>query len=199
MVLSFYIFKNINFYDVDKNILSNDVKGNPMIGNKNAVNEIIIFSDYSCPYCKNFHKKTLPIIEDKFVNKNKARVIIVNVDILGDNSEIFARVGNSLLVKYPQKFWEYFNSVYENQNDNNSKEINEKDINGILSKVQIPENKIKEIRDEYIDDQGEANRLLKRNDDAYKKYATPYVPAVYVNGHFIEDSYSVDEIESYLK
>ncbi len=197
--ISLLFFKNLNLYDVQSELLSDEVNGNPWIGNKDAKNKIVVFSDFSCPYCKEFHDEVLPILNKKHIGNEEASLTIINVDILGENSKIFAYLGDSIYINYPEKYWDYFHLVYENQKINNKKVVREKDIIKMLKQLDISKKKIEKIIKDYKSSYTNGNYRIEKNKNVYKKYSVPYVPSVYVNGHFVEDAYSIKEIEKYLK
>jgi len=52
-----------------------DAPNGKIVGNPNAPMRLEVFSDFSCPGCKNFHEQTLPILMKEFVGPGKAFIV----------------------------------------------------------------------------------------------------------------------------
>jgi protein-disulfide isomerase len=51
------------------------VGGSPMKGNANAPVTIVEFSDYQCPFCKNFFSETLSLLEKNYIDTGKVNLV----------------------------------------------------------------------------------------------------------------------------
>ena len=47
----------------------------PVLGDKNAVVEMIEFSDYQCPFCRKFWTETLPSIKSEYIDTGKVKFV----------------------------------------------------------------------------------------------------------------------------
>ena len=56
-------------------ILAADPPNGKIVGNPSAPSRLEIFSDFSCPGCKNFHDNILPIVMTEFVTPGKAYLV----------------------------------------------------------------------------------------------------------------------------
>jgi len=55
-----------------RTISSND---DPFKGNSDAPVTIVEFSDFQCPFCKNFFKQTLPVIDEVYIQTGKVKFV----------------------------------------------------------------------------------------------------------------------------
>lgn len=83
----------------------------PFKGNSSADVEIIEFSDYDCPYCKNFHDDTLPQIMQNYGDKIKFAYREYPVHPGADKASEAALCAND-----QGKFWQYHDKLFEEQN-----------------------------------------------------------------------------------
>ncbi|TDE85065.1 thioredoxin domain-containing protein [Deinococcus sp. S9] len=79
----------------------------PVLGDPGVGGEIVVFSDYKCPNCRDFERVHLPIIERELVNTGQAHVVFLQSPFLGTDSmtasiaaECAYRQSNALFLKY---------------------------------------------------------------------------------------------------
>lgn len=78
-----------------------DDPASPRLGAKNAKLTLVIFTDYNCPYCKQFD----PLLE-KIVNKYPDVALVVKLlPFRGESSISSARVALTTWEQHPQQFW----------------------------------------------------------------------------------------------
>jgi protein-disulfide isomerase len=63
------------YYGPCKVNVSINVDGNPVEGDQGAPVTMVTFSDYECPYCKNFAVQTLSQIRTNYVDAGKVKVV----------------------------------------------------------------------------------------------------------------------------
>jgi len=81
-------------------------------GNANAPVTIIEFSEYQCPFCGRFARDTLPSIVRDYVDTGKVK--FVYRDFVVHSSSQDAQEAAEC-AKEQDKFWEYHDVLYENQ------------------------------------------------------------------------------------
>ncbi|BBO00028.1 DsbA family protein [Sporolactobacillus terrae] len=89
----------------------------PYIGDRNAKNIIVEFSDYRCPWCKKFQVEVYPKIKTKLVNTGKAKFYYVNLTVLGPDSAKAANASYYIYKEYPQSFFAFHDALFESQSD----------------------------------------------------------------------------------
>jgi protein-disulfide isomerase len=87
------------------------------MGDKNAKVKVEEFSDYQCPYCKQFATTQEQTFVDKYVTTGKVQWTFVPFAFLGDESVKAAEA--SLCAADQNKFWEYHDLLFENQKGEN--------------------------------------------------------------------------------
>lgn len=105
-----YVSISNNNIDVFENI---DVGINPPKGNPNSEVVLIEFSDFQCPFCK----RAIPII-DEILNEYEEDVIFYYRNFpltIHENSFIAAEAAEC--ANEQDKFWEYHDILFENQNN----------------------------------------------------------------------------------
>ncbi|WP_380571835.1 DsbA family protein (plasmid) [Staphylococcus hyicus] len=198
IAVSLIFFKKVSFQDVDPIKIKEETKNNPYLGDNKAKNTIIEFMDFKCPYCKKFHEDTFYSINNKFIKKGDVEYRIVNASILGDDSLIASRAAYAVYIHAPNEYWAFHNNLFSLQKGGHEKTFSTSKIDKEIEKLNISSSKIKKIKKEYKTQNSKSWNLAKEDQEMYKKYKNKYVPSVYVNGKFIKDPYSIEEVEKYL-
>lgn len=85
------------------------------MGSEDAPVTMIEFSDFQCPFCGEFHEKSLPMIMENYVATGKVRFVYRNFTILGPNSYRAAKA--ALCANEQDSFWRYHDYLFANQNE----------------------------------------------------------------------------------
>lgn len=89
------------------------VRGNAM-GDPNAPVVIEEFSDFQCPYCRQFALQTMPLIIEKYVATGKVYFVYRTLgDWLGPESQLAAE--GAYCAGDQGKFWYYHDALFANQ------------------------------------------------------------------------------------
>lgn len=88
---------------------------NPYIGNANAPITIAFWSDFQCPFCKQFELNTLPQIISTYVNTGKAKVVFLDYPFLGQDSIDAAIYNHAVWKLYPEKYFAWREAMYKAQ------------------------------------------------------------------------------------
>ncbi len=99
-----------------------DVKtsGEPFVGNPNAPVTIAEWSDYQCPFCKQWEISTLPQILQNYVNAGKVRIVFKDFQFLGPDSMVDAEWARAIWNLYPSQFLAWRTAIYSNEPQENS-------------------------------------------------------------------------------
>jgi protein-disulfide isomerase len=94
-----------------------DVKmdGAPFIGNANAPVVIAAWSDFQCPFCKQFEVVSLPQIIKDYVDAGKVKVVFKDFAFLGSDSTEAALYSRAVWKLYPDKYFEWRTAMYNAQ------------------------------------------------------------------------------------
>ena len=102
---------------------SSDPDAGRRAGNANAKVVVEEFADFQCPYCGQFHAKGEPRLRTEYIQRGKVLFIFRNYPVLdgGDTSgESHLAALGALCAGEQGKFWEYHDTLFENQAGENS-------------------------------------------------------------------------------
>lgn len=99
------------------NRLDSTPEGFPMEGGGNAPVTIVEFSDFQCPYCRQFAQELLPQIREKYLKGGKVRFVWRDMAIRGPESE--AAAAAALCAHEQGRFWPYHDALYTRQQGQN--------------------------------------------------------------------------------
>jgi protein-disulfide isomerase len=102
------------------NIKDVQTTGEPYIGNANAPVTIAEWSDYQCPFCKEFELTTLPQIIQNYVSAGKVKVVFKDFQFLGPDSLVDAEYARSIWALYPGQFAAWRTALYTQEPQENS-------------------------------------------------------------------------------
>lgn len=93
-----------------KEILSYLAQNGPTKGDKKAPVTLIEFSDFQCSFCRKFWKKTLPLIEERYIKTGKVKLVYRHFAILGKPSKAAAQAAEC--AGEQGKFWDYHDKLF---------------------------------------------------------------------------------------
>ena len=103
----------VNIKDVH---LSNE----PYIGSTSAPVVLAYWSDYQCPFCKQFETTTLPQIVTNYVDTGKVAVVFKDFSFLGADSTTAALDARAIWQLYPQQYFAWRTAMFNAQDAENS-------------------------------------------------------------------------------
>ena len=105
-------------------------KGSPILGSEDAPVTIIEFGDYQCPFCKRWNENTKPLIELNYINTGKAKMVFVDMAIIGpDSKDVHA---GSYCAQEQGLYWQYHDYIYANQGHENDGWANTQNIKKLM-------------------------------------------------------------------
>ena len=99
-----------------------DVKtdGEPYFGNASAPVTIAEWSDYQCPFCKEFEITTLPQIVQNYISAGKVKIVFKDFAFLGPDSMVDAEYARAVWALYPSQFAAWRTALYSQEPQENS-------------------------------------------------------------------------------
>jgi protein-disulfide isomerase len=91
------------------------VDGEPSIGSSDAPVEVVVFSDFECPFCARFAQQTLAGLKD-FVDAGRLRLVFRNFP-LPFHSDAQKAAEAAECASEQGKFWEFHDRLFASQND----------------------------------------------------------------------------------
>jgi len=120
--------------DNSKTSLSLDTQnGSPVLGSPDAPVTIVEFGDYQCPFCQRWNTNTKPPIVDNFIETGKAKLVFVDLAIIGPDSQK-AHAG-SYCADEQGLYWEYHDFLYANQGHENGGWTNSNNLKSLVSGI----------------------------------------------------------------
>lgn len=107
--------------------------GSPVLGDESAPVTIIEFGDYQCPFCRKWNQETKPLIEQNYIQTGKAKLIYVDLAILGPDS-IKAHAG-SYCADEQGLYWTYHDYLYKNQGHENDGWAKQENLKSLVSGI----------------------------------------------------------------
>ncbi|MBI4500321.1 MAG: DsbA family protein [Gemmatimonadetes bacterium] len=86
-------------------------------GSPTAPITIYEFSDFQCPYCRQFWATTLPALEREYIATKKARFIFINFPIMEIHPNARAAHHLAMCGARQNKFWPVHDLLYQHQKD----------------------------------------------------------------------------------
>jgi protein-disulfide isomerase len=84
-----------------------------VLGNRNAPITMVEFTDYQCPFCKDFHKNTFPILKRDFIDTGKVRFVTRDVPLdFHQHAQISAE--GARCAGEQGKFWQMRDVIFQN-------------------------------------------------------------------------------------
>jgi len=89
--------------------------GDPYIGNPNAPVTVTYWSDYQCPFCKQFDADTMGDLVKNYVDTGKIKIVFEDFQFLGPDSTSMALAARAVWETYPGKYFIWRETMYANQ------------------------------------------------------------------------------------
>ncbi|MDY6771405.1 MAG: thioredoxin domain-containing protein [Candidatus Nanohaloarchaea archaeon] len=87
----------------------------PVLGESDAPVTVVAFTDYRCPYCRQFELSVVPRLKQEFVQTGKIRFALLHFPFLGQGSYRAAAAAECVYQQDAEAFWEFHKSMYEQQ------------------------------------------------------------------------------------
>lgn len=92
-------------------------EGAPFIGSESAPVTIAFWSDFQCPFCKQFELNTFPQIVKDYVDTGKVKVVFMDFSFLGQDSIAAAIYSRSVWKLYPNQYFAWRTAMYDEQDE----------------------------------------------------------------------------------
>ncbi len=93
------------------------ILGEPYVGNVNAPVTMAYWSDYQCPFCKQFETTTFAEIMKNYVDTGKVKVVFKDFAFLGSDSTMAALYERAIWELYPTLYMPWREAMYDAQDD----------------------------------------------------------------------------------
>jgi protein-disulfide isomerase len=156
----------------------------PFIGKENAKNVIVEFFDYNCGYCK----RVLPTVQT-LANEHDSKVILMDMAILGPNSQLAGATSLAVHDIEPAKYIEFHTKMMEHQGS-----ADENAIKGILTSIGMNADKVlAEAKNEKY------AKMLTRHAEIAQSFGIGGTPSFIVNGNVVKGAVPLEAFKANLK
>lgn len=94
-----------------------DANASPSVGDANAPVVMAVWYDYQCPFCKRYELETVAQVYENYVKTGKVRIVFKDFQFLGPDSATAALFGRAVWEAYPERFYEWYVAMAENQDE----------------------------------------------------------------------------------
>lgn len=169
-----------------KSIQQISVDDDPSLGNDTAKVIIVDFSDYQCPFCKNFHTNILPELKKDYINTGKVKYVYRDFPLKIHKSAINAAMAADCAGEQG-KYWEMHDKLFDNQNiwskaDNSMELFKSYGIELRLNTYTF---------NECLDSEKYKDEINKDKEEGLS-YGASGTPTLYLNGQILRGGYSQD-------
>lgn len=161
-------------------------------------NEIIIYGDYKCPYCKKLEESIMPKLKKDYIDKDKVKFTFVNMAFLGEDSIKGSRASHAVQNIAPQQFLKFQKNIFSVQPNHEKKWITNKLLDKQIEKLDISKEKKTEIKKDYKIKGSQSWNDAKEDKIKAKKEKIKIAPSVYINEKKIADVYNFNEYKKKL-
>ena len=91
------------------------IKGDPVMGSKDASVTLVEFTDYQCPFCGRAFRQTYPPVVAEYVKTGKLRYVIHNYPLTQLHSNAFQAAEAARCAQDQGKFWEMHDRLFGDQ------------------------------------------------------------------------------------
>lgn len=162
------------------------IDDDPSLGSNTAKVVIVEFSDYQCPFCKNFYTNILPELKKDYINTGKVKYVYRDFPLNLHKSAIDAAMAANCAGDQG-KYWEMHDKLFENQ-DMWSDADNPKD----LFKTYAFELRLNTYTfNECLDSEKYKDEIIKDKEEGVS-YGVSGTPTLFLNGKILRGGYSQD-------
>lgn len=167
--------------------------------NKEEKNNIVVYGDYKCPYCKELEKDIISQLEKDYINTGKADFQFVNMAFLGTDSIKGSRAGHAVKNIAPKEYLNFQRLMFSKQPDNEKEWITYQLIDSQIDKLNLSNNQKSEIKSDYKTINSQSWKDAQKDQETFRDNGIQEAPTVFVNGKRINDVYNYQEYLKYLK
>lgn len=89
----------------------------PVLGSPQAKIKIIEFADFKCPACRNWSSDHFQTLKRDYMDTGKVQFYFANYAFLDRDSYLAGIAGEAIYQQSNEKFWEFYELLYQNQGD----------------------------------------------------------------------------------
>lgn len=154
----------------------------PVLGSSAAPVTIVLFSDFECPYCREWHQQTLPELQRDYLDQGKARLVFKDFPISQLHAQAQLGAEAAQCAHQQDKFWEYAQLLTEA-----SAGLAEADVREYAQQLNLDT----AVFDQCLTNH-EQTAKVTRNVQTGIQAGVTGTPAFVINGELIEGAQSIE-------
>jgi len=159
------------------------------LGEANAPVTMEVYADFQCPACGQFDRTTLKEIEDKYVKNGKLKVVFNHYAFIGDESTRAAEA--SECANDQGKFWEYADTLYNNQGGENVGAFSDAKLEGFAQQLGLNMDQFKKC----MTDRTHLTKIQTSTQNGSQRGVNS-TPTLFINGQLVRGAISLAKFES---
>ncbi|MCE9549240.1 DsbA family protein, partial [Candidatus Nomurabacteria bacterium] len=152
--------------------------GAPYLGNLDAKVTVVEFADFQCPYCGKFQKEVYSVIKKDFIDTGKVLFVYMDFAFLGEESSLAAQAASC--AKDQNKFWEYHDYLYDNQQGENRGAFSLENLKKFAVKLKL---NIKDFN--TCLDSGKYKKAVEDELNVGRTFGVKGTPSSFINDFFV--------------
>lgn len=197
-----YEFSMISF-DAGNELKTEITKTNPLtvhedndasLGNENAPVVIINFSDYECPFCREFYSEILQKLKEDFIDTGKVRYVYRDFPLSIHNKAVLA-ANAAECAKEQEKYWAMHDILFEKQSEWRNSEDYKNLFIEYSKTVGLNENEFRSC----MNSEKYRNEIIEDKNHGIS-YGVDNTPGLFVNGELLQNvPNNYDQFKNYLE
>ncbi|MEM8876364.1 MAG: DsbA family protein [Pseudomonadota bacterium] len=178
---------------IDK-LMESDGLDDFIIGNVDAPVTIVEYASMSCVHCARFHKETLPVLKERYIDTGKARLIFREfpLDLAAAWGSMLARCADD-----QDRAMELTDALFQQQEEW-ARGRNEEEVKSGLVEVLEPLNVSRESIDTCVDDKILLHNIAQRAVRAGREFGVTSTPTFFINGLKIEGAVELERFTAVI-
>lgn len=160
-----------------------NAEGSPFIGRADAPLTLYYWFDFQCSFCKQFDEEVLPVLVDKYIDPGKLKVIFMNYQFLGPDSQRAGIVGQAVWEASPENYPKWHQAVFQKQDNSNSGWGNEADIMELVRSIR--EINLGNVLQLTLKNETAYREKINRDKDEGVRFNIKTTPSVLIGGQVI--------------
>jgi protein-disulfide isomerase len=174
------------------NVQDVEMAGVPYIGKADAP-ALAYFSDFQCPYCKQFDQKILSEIKKKYVDTGKLKVVFKDFVFLGPDSNTAALFAKAVWNTYPDQYYAWREAMFAAQDAENAGFGDRASIEKLTATISgIDQKKVSAAVDANKDSY---EKQIAAEADETQKFGVTGTPSIIVGKQLVGGFDSLDKYE----
>lgn len=163
-----------------------DKCGSAACGQPNAPVTLDVYSDFQCPYCKQFHP-TLEQLAKDYVDTGKVKIVFHPFPVIGAESDSAAQA--AYCAGDQNQFWHYANDLFAHQGAENSGALSNGNLKKMAADLGLNTNDFNSCFDS-----GKYSGQVNQSKAEGNRLGVKATPTFFVNGKMTEGAVPYDQV-----